>query len=221
MYSSFAERTEITSKITNDIHPFYENEGISFYKNKLIRIEDAIEQKEVDRGNAADFQSFEMKVYHILTFKDEMGNTHEYQSTIKPKNVGSIMYYAVEDGKIKDVFSESDKERFKKYIYIKKEYKNPNKIYRFTQFLFRSDSHVITLLSCGWFLFSTLIYWSGYFGYSPKDGPFAASLLFGGFCTVFVFIGLVLFDIVFDRKVEKNIQKKRNEEKDAILKTFI
>lgn len=138
MHSSFAERTETASKITNAIHPFYENEDISFYKNKLIHIEDIIEQKEVDRGNAADFQSFEMKAYYILTFQDDIGNTHEYRSTIKPKNVGSIMYYVVENGKIKDVFSESDKERLKKHISIKTEYKYPNKIHRFTNFCFGS-----------------------------------------------------------------------------------
>ncbi len=221
MHSSFAERTETASKIKNAIHPFYENEDISFYKNKLIHIEDIIEQKEVDRGNAADFQSFEMKAYYILTFQDDIGNTHEYRSTIKPKNVGSIMYYVVENGKIKDVFSESDKERLKKHISIKTEYKYPNKIHRFTNFCFGSPFKALTIPFGSWFLFSTVIYLSGHFDYLSKDASFGVPVMLGGISSLFIFIIFSFFDVILQGKTESFIQKKQNEERDAMLKTFI
>lgn len=221
MHSTLAKKTTIDLNVSKKMHPFYEEGDVSFYKNKLIHIEDIIEQKEVDRGNAADFKSFETKVYHLLTFQDEMGNTHEYQSTIKPKNVDIIMYYVVENGKIKDIFSESDKERLKKYIDIKTEHKKFSKIHRFTQVFFGSDLRRIASFSCFWFLSSTFIYWSGNFVHFSKEEPFGISLLLGGWCAFFVFITLSFFDFIFDRKLEKNIQKKQNEEKEAIFKTFI
>lgn len=221
MYSTLAEKTTIDLNVSKKMYPFYEEGDVSFYKNKLIHIEDIIEQKEIDRGNAADFKSFETKVYHLLTFQDEMGNTHEYQSTIKPKNVGGIMYYVVENGKIKDVFSESDKERLKKYIDIKTEHKKFSKIYRFTQVFFRSDLRIITLFLCLWFLFSTFIYWSGNFVHFSKEEPFGSSLLLGGWSAFPVFITLAFFDSIFHQKAKKIMQKKQNEEKEAIFKTFI
>lgn len=221
MYSSFAERTETASKITNDIHPFYEKEGVSFYKNKLIHIEDIIEQKEVDRGNAADFQSFEMKVHYILTFQDDMGNTHEYQSTIKPKNVGSIMYYVVQNGKIKDVFSESDKIRFKNYIHINTKYKHPSKIHNFINFCTDRTFKLAIVISLLVLLVCGLSCLSSYFADSPNNKDYILSFALGLISYFVILPSVMLAEHICGGKLESFIQKKQNEERDTMLEKFI
>lgn len=221
MYSSFAERTETASKITNDIHPFYEKEGVSFYKNKLIHIEDIIEQKEVDRGNAADFQSFEMKVHYILTFQDDMGNTHEYQSTIKPKNVGSIMYYVVQNGKIKDVFSESDKIRFKNHIHINTKYKHPSKIHNFINFCTDRTFKLAIVISLLVLLVCGLSCLSSYFADSPNNKDYILSFALGLISYFVILPSVMLAEHICGEKLESFIQKKQNEERDAMLEKFI
>lgn len=218
MHSSFAERTEIASKITNYIHPFYENEGISFYRNKLISIEDIIEQKEVDSGNSADFKSLEMKAYHILTFQDEMGNTHEYQSPIKPKNIDSIMYYVVKNGKIKDVFSQSDKRKFKDYIHTNTEFKHPSKIYNFISFCTDSIFRICFVI----FLFMSLVFaLSAFFLDSNNNQNYVLSFASAAI-SYFIIMPMVVFsDDLCKNKWESFIQEKKDEEKDVILESFI
>lgn len=222
MHNKFAEQTiKIEVDVANKISPFYYNSGISFYKNRLIHVEDIIEQQVVNKGNSADFQSFETKAYHILTFQDEMGNTHEYQSTIKPNNVGSIMYYVTENGKIKDIFSESDKAKFKNHIHIKTEYKYPSKTYQFIDFYFNSIFNVTSMTSLWIFFISALVYLSGHFNDLPDNGPYVVPLIFGMASLIPLIPTSLFVGIKLARKAKIFTREKQDEEKEAILKTFI
>lgn len=222
MQNTFAEKNiKIDVGIADKISPFYYNNGTSFYKNRLIHIEDIIEQQAVNKGNAADFQSFETKAYYILTFQDEMGNTHEYQSTIKPKNVGSIMYYVTENEKIKDIFSESDKARFKNHIHIKTEYKYPSKTYQFIDFYFNSIFNMTFMTSLWIFFISALVYLSGHFNDLPDNGPYVVPLIFGMASLILLMPTSLFVGIKLVRKAKHFTREKQDEEKEAILKTFI
>lgn len=221
MYSTLAEKTTIDLNVSKKMYPFYEEGDVSFYKNKLIHIEDIIEQKEIDRGNAADFKSFETKVYHLLTFQDEMGNTHEYQSTIKPKNVGGIMYYVVENGKIKDVFSESDKIRFKNYIHINTKYKHPSKIHNFINFCTDRTFKLAIVISLLVLLVCGLSCLSSYFADSPNNKDYILSFALGLISYFVILPSVMLAEHICGEKLESFIQKKQNEERDAMLEKFI
>lgn len=217
MHNKFAEQTiKIEVDVANKISPFYYNSGISFYKNRLIHVEDIIEQKEVNKDNSVDFQSFETKIYHLLTFQDEMGNTHKYRSSIKPKNIGDTMYYVVENGEIKDIFSEHNKNGLKKYLTVKGEYKYSNIIYKCCYFYIKNFLKI--------FVFGTpicsimLIIFNAF--PSVNHDRAILSVLLSIHIIAFSFMPFIFLGHIHEEKANKFISDKEDKEKETLLETF-
>lgn len=111
-------------KVSDAPSPFYTNEKISFYKNRLIAIEEIVEMKNTssdwDENTKKHFDVFDFGSNYALTFEDEQGNTHIQISKKKPKQIGDIFYYVTNDDKLTHIAHETNKESLKKFISLDK-----------------------------------------------------------------------------------------------------
>lgn len=206
----------------NTIQPFYQDDCAMFYKNKLINVEDIVEHYEMNTDDNSEFEAYSSKISYLLTFEDYKGNTHNYISSVKPKNIGAVYYYVIEDDKLENIFPEKDRKKLKPYISIdtKYEYNNKSKIYSLASFLGR---HPIKIFIALWVLFLVFLLLSIPSPYSTVDYIIASALT--GFPTIVTFIlGAFITENVekhFKSKADIFIEQKENEEREHILKTFI
>lgn len=206
----------------NTVQPFYQDSGAIFYKKKLINVEDIIEHYEMNTDDNNEFEAYSAKVFYLLTFEDEQGNTHKYISSVKPKNIGAVYYYIIKDGKLENIFPEKDKKKLKPYISIdtKYEYNNKSKIYSLASFLVRHPVKIFLVL---WVLFSLFLLLSVTNSYSIFDHFIASALTLLPTGVIFILGSLMAGDLVqrFESKNDIFVKQKENEERRNILKTFI
>lgn len=111
-------------KVFDAPSPFYTNEKMSFYKNRLIAVEEMVEIEDIssgcDENTKRHFDIFNSNIIYNLTFEDEQGNTHIQRAKKKPKQVGDVFYYVTNDDKLTHIAHETDKESLKQFICLNK-----------------------------------------------------------------------------------------------------
>jgi len=214
--NAFQERNE------NTIQPFYQDSGAMFYKNKLINVEDIVEHYEMNTDDNNEFEAYSSKIFYLLTFEDERGNTDKYISSVKPKNIGALYYYVIKDDKLENIFPEKDRKKLKPYISTnsKYEYNNKRKIYILTSFI---EKHIIKISIALWI--SLTVFMVASILNDHSIGAYIFSSMFAFFPTAL--IGVLMNDSAdsanrrFKSKENIFIEQKENEEIENILKNFI
>lgn len=211
--NAFQERNE------NTIQPFYQDSGAMFYKNKLINVEDIVEHYEMNTDDNNEFEAYSSKIFYLLTFEDERGNTHKYISSVKPKNIGALYYYVIKDDKLENIFPEKDRKKLKPYISIdtKYEYNNKSKIYRLASLV---DRNPIKITSFLYPISSLLVGFLFSFFTNPLDAYLSACI----FSSVIIFIPIYMADRIsnhFHNESDIFVRQKESEKRENILKTFI
>ena len=196
---------------------FYENDNGRFYKHKLIRAEEVITRTEIDTKDNNEFLSHRTDTSYLLTFEDNNGNQFKYKNNVRPKNIGSAFYYIIdENNDMIDIFPEHNKNSLTKYLTAQKEYKYNNVIHKCCHFYM---THMLKIFAIGTPIFSLMLIMFNAFPSVDHDRPILSvllSILLIGFSYApFIFIGHI-----YEKKANKFISDKEDEEKQTLLNTF-
>ena len=205
-----------TSKETT---PFYTNEEIAFYKNRIIAIEEVFSASDSSHNENKNmqkyFNTYDSDISYILTFQDEYGNTHSHISRMKPKNIGDIFYYVTECGNLVHLTHESDKKSLKDFIDLYFESYNEYKGIRFKAAdIFTRHFSSISLFCLSFCLISIVGMIAGILTDSGMMILLSFLLCFMSFLTFQI---LKISTIRSDKEIDKII----SEEKEKILKSFL
>jgi len=207
------------NKVSVEISPFYTNEEMSFYKNRLIATEEvfsAFDSSHNENENTQKhFSNYDSAISYVLTFEDEYGNTHSHISRLKPKNIGDIFYYVTDCGDLVHITHESDKESLKEFIDLYCESYNEYKGLRFKAAnIFTRHFSSISLFCLSLCVISII-------------GMIAGMITDGGIMillsSLLCFTSFLTFQImkISTIRSDKEIKKLISDKKDEILKSFL
>ena len=137
--------------------PFYTKNDKTFYKNKIISVEEIIYTKDCSDERNGEFRKhfsiYKPTIEYILTFEDQYGNTHSFTCDSKPKKIDDLFYYIIEDNHIAYIAHENDKESLKDFIGIEHDDIDDADYNKVSDKIFKLGIFLITMKSLCFFYF--------------------------------------------------------------------
>ena len=210
-------------KTSDTPSPFYTNEKMSFYKNRLISIEEIVEMKNTssdwDENTKKHFDVFDFGSNYALTFKDEQGNTHIQISKKKPKQIGDIFYYVTNDDKLTYIAHETNKESLKQFISLNKggygDYDDINIKFKLLSFFEKRPKLFISSMLTLWAMTAVFCIYCVVFHKTSVPYVLTAVL---GFIQPFLSSSIML---KIQEKCDEKIDKIISDRRETIFNTFI
>ena len=210
-------------KTSDTPSPFYINEKMSFYKNRLIAIEEIVEMKNTssdwDENTRTHFDLFDFSSNYALTFEDEQGNTHIQTSKKKPKRIGDMFYYITNDDKLTYIAHETNKESLKKFISLDKgkygDYAGISISFKLLSFFEKRPKFFISSMLTLWVM--TAVFCS-YCLVFHKTSVFYVLAAILGFIQPFLSTSIML---KIQEKCDEKIDKIISDKTENIFKSFI
>lgn len=204
-------------KVSDAPSPFYTNEKMSFYKNRLISVDEIVEMKNTSSDGDEHFDIFDFSSNYALTFEDEQGNTHVQISKKKPKKIGDIFYYVTNDDKLMHIAHETDKVSLKNLINLKKEKYDARTGIKYKILSLFEKKPAIPLLYLLTALMMDLSFCIYCLGLEKISWFHLSTATFGLVAPILSIIYLSYIQ----EKCDKEIKKVISEKKDTIFNTFI
>ena len=208
------------NEISTEPAPFYTNEGAAFYKNRLIAIEEIISIEEssgYNENTKKHFDVFDSRISYNLTFEDEKGNTHIQNSTKKPKKIGDVFYYVIDNDKLTHIAHETDKVSLKKFICLNKRQYSDYTGIKFKILNFIEKRELLFLGSIMAILIMDVIFCLYCLKYDKTSW---VDLLMAASGLIFPILSF-LYVFYTEGKCKKEIDKIISDKKENIFKSFI